>query len=99
MFPEQVPSNRRPFEFEGKDVVFVSARVHPGETPASFVFQGILRSENERGSSSAYGGVVRYWLLHIVHNTVHNVVVGVCGVPSLLSFSFGFSFVADFFYI
>lgn len=43
LFPEQVPPGRRPFEFEGKDVVFVSARVHPGETPASFVFQGILR--------------------------------------------------------
>lgn len=43
LFPEEVPSGRRPFEFEGKDVVFVSARVHPGETPASFVFQGILR--------------------------------------------------------
>ena len=43
LFPEQAPSGRRPFEFEGKDVVFVSARVHPGETPASFVFQGILR--------------------------------------------------------
>eukprot|EP00903_Cladosiphon_okamuranus_P005485 g5469.t1 len=41
--PEQAPTGRRPFEFEGKDVVFVSARVHPGETPASFVFQGILR--------------------------------------------------------
>ncbi|CAM9283901.1 unnamed protein product [Pylaiella littoralis] len=43
VFPEQVPSERRPFEFKGKDVIFVSARVHPGETPASFVFQGILR--------------------------------------------------------
>lgn len=43
LFPEQAPSVRRPFEFEGKDVIFVSARVHPGETPASFVFQGILR--------------------------------------------------------
>ncbi|CAM9542163.1 unnamed protein product, partial [Hapterophycus canaliculatus] len=43
LFPERVPSKRRPFEFENKDVVFVSARVHPGETPASFVFQGILR--------------------------------------------------------
>ncbi|CAN0189002.1 unnamed protein product [Ectocarpus sp. 12 AP-2014] len=44
LFPEHAPPSRcRPFDFEGKDVVFVSARVHPGETPASFVFQGILR--------------------------------------------------------
>ncbi|CAM9332113.1 unnamed protein product [Sphacelaria rigidula] len=42
LFPD-LPSRRRPLEFVGKDVVFVSARVHPGETPASFVMQGILR--------------------------------------------------------
>ncbi|CAM9301550.1 unnamed protein product, partial [Choristocarpus tenellus] len=41
IFPQH--SKPRPFEFSGKDVVFVSARVHPGETPSSYVFQGILR--------------------------------------------------------
>nr|CAD7430057.1 unnamed protein product [Timema monikensis] len=32
----------RPFRFHGKKVVFVSARVHPGETPSSFVLNGLL---------------------------------------------------------
>jgi hypothetical protein len=31
-----------PPRFRGKRVVFVSARVHPGETPSSFVMDGIL---------------------------------------------------------
>lgn len=44
VFPN-ASSYERPLEFEGKDVVFVSARVHPGETPSSFVMQGILRRE------------------------------------------------------
>lgn len=33
----------RPFEFQHKKVIFVSARVHPGETQSSFVFNGMLR--------------------------------------------------------
>lgn len=32
----------RPFRFNGKKVVFVSARVHPGESPSSFVLNGLL---------------------------------------------------------
>ncbi|XP_034944225.1 cytosolic carboxypeptidase-like protein 5 [Chelonus insularis] len=40
MFPEC--EVERPFKFRGKRVVFVSARVHPGETPSSFVFNGFL---------------------------------------------------------
>jgi len=30
------------WKFEGKPIVFVSARVHPGETPSSFTFLGFL---------------------------------------------------------
>jgi hypothetical protein len=32
----------RPFQFD-KPTVFISARVHPGETPASFVLDGIVK--------------------------------------------------------
>ena len=42
LFPDS-DNNResRPFVFE-KPTVFISSRVHPGETPASFVLDGIL---------------------------------------------------------
>ena len=42
LFPEakQTP---RPHSFPGKKVIFLSARVHPGETCSSFVMLGILK--------------------------------------------------------
>jgi hypothetical protein len=42
-FPEHGDDqSKRPFKFNNKKVVFLTARVHPGETPASFVLNGIL---------------------------------------------------------
>uniref|UniRef100_A0A8C4WWY6 Cytosolic carboxypeptidase-like protein 5 n=1 Tax=Eptatretus burgeri TaxID=7764 RepID=A0A8C4WWY6_EPTBU len=35
-------NERRPPTFQGKRVFFLSSRVHPGETPSSFVFNGFL---------------------------------------------------------
>ena len=37
MFPEKV----RPLKFK-KPVVLISARVHPGETPASYTMKGVI---------------------------------------------------------
>lgn len=36
------PDNNRPNKFKGKRTIFISSRVHPGETPASFVLTGLL---------------------------------------------------------
>ena len=49
LFPESNGDpNSRPFKFN-KKTIFISSRVHPGETPASFVLNGIwnfLTNEN-----------------------------------------------------
>lgn len=42
LFPEH-PHVQRPRLFKGKKVVFVSARVHPGETQSSFVMNGFIK--------------------------------------------------------
>ncbi len=41
LFPEGEAAPRA-HEFGGKPIVLVSARVHPGETPASYMFDGLL---------------------------------------------------------
>lgn len=40
LFPEE--STCRPKKFVDKKVIFLSARVHPGETPSSFVMTGVI---------------------------------------------------------
>ena len=42
LFPDSdMNPESRPYIFE-KPTVFISSRVHPGETPASFVLDGVL---------------------------------------------------------
>ena len=41
VFPSQTSSETRPFKAR-KPTIFISARVHPGEVPSSFVMNGIL---------------------------------------------------------
>ena len=42
LFPGAATSESRPLLFRSKQVVFVSARVHPGEVPAQHVMKGML---------------------------------------------------------
>lgn len=43
LFPDaDKDPTKRPYKFD-KPVVFLSARVHPGETPASYVLEGIMK--------------------------------------------------------
>ena len=50
LFPDK--SNKRPHKFDNKEIVFVSSRVHPGETCASYCMKGfmdfLLSKENEQ---------------------------------------------------
>ncbi|CAG7832919.1 unnamed protein product [Allacma fusca] len=46
LFPDS--SYPRPFRFPFKKVVFLSARVHPGETPSTFVLNGFFKFVLER---------------------------------------------------
>jgi murein tripeptide amidase MpaA len=39
--------------FKEKRTIFLSSRVHPGETPASFVLEGILKMLCEEGNEQA----------------------------------------------
>lgn len=52
LFPEaKGDPETRPFKFD-KPTIFISSRVHPGETPASFVMEGIwnfLCAKHEQG--------------------------------------------------
>ena len=53
LFPDaEGDPNSRPFKFS-KPTIFLSSRVHPGETPASFVLTGIYKFLTDEESLQA----------------------------------------------
>lgn len=42
LLPFNCIKTKRPFKFKDKPVIFLTSRVHPGETAASYVLNGIL---------------------------------------------------------
>ena len=53
LFPDaQGDPNKRPYRFD-KPTIFISSRVHPGETPASFVLDGIWKFLTNENSEQA----------------------------------------------
>ena len=70
LFPEHAEGNteaasgcggpgRRAHAFGGRPIVYISSRVHPGETPASFVFEGALRLLLARGKDDPRAAALR----------------------------------------
>ena len=43
LLPFTNTNDSRPYKFKGKKTIFITSRVHPGETPASFVLTGIFK--------------------------------------------------------
>lgn len=43
LLPFTKDKESRPFKFKNKRTVFLTSRVHPGETPASYVLTGIFK--------------------------------------------------------
>lgn len=43
LLPFTKDNESRPFKFKNKRTIFITSRVHPGETPASYVLTGIFK--------------------------------------------------------
>jgi hypothetical protein len=80
LFKEHAPGNSeaakgmggaglRAHKFPGRKIVYVSSRVHPGETPASHMFEGVLRMLLTRGSDDQRAAALRK---HFVFKLVPN---------------------------
>lgn len=54
----------RPSLFPGRRTVFVSARVHPGETPASFVLEGLL--DALASNTSLADKLLQRYVFHVI---------------------------------
>ncbi|CAE7294576.1 AGBL4 [Symbiodinium sp. CCMP2456] len=55
---------QRPWIFPERRAIFVSARVHPGETPASFMLEGLLDFLASGGSEAME--LLRQYVVHVV---------------------------------
>mmetsp|Transcript_16173 Transcript_16173/g.36748 ORF Transcript_16173/g.36748 Transcript_16173/m.36748 type:complete len:664 (+) Transcript_16173:262-2253(+) len=63
--PDLIPEEtQRPWLFPGRRAIFISARVHPGETPASYMLEGLLdflASGNHEATE-----LLRNYVIHVI---------------------------------
>lgn len=66
--------SHRPMRYPGKPIVFVSARVHPGETPGSYMMEGFLNfilSKDKRAGKLR--NIYVFKIVPVINTTMKNV--------------------------